>query len=251
MRKIERMVITFLILLLGTYSEGFVISEAKFEELSSMVSDMSTGDRIAFWAESFVGTPYDPDPVGEYVRKGVIVADERVDCMYTTFRSVELAFSNNYSDAVANALNTRFLTHGRLDADGNVLNYEERYQYGIDMILSGKFGRNVTREIASPVSVKGERGIERVDIIAKKSALTNADKLRSGDIIFFVKDPSKRKVGEIIGHIGIVSVHEGGIFLIHASGNKNGNGEVKRVALGNYIDSMPFTGIMVTRFDTK
>ena len=48
-------------------------------------------ERIAFWAEQYIDVPYDTDPWGDYVRKNVIVADERVDCMYLTFRSVELA----------------------------------------------------------------------------------------------------------------------------------------------------------------
>ena len=42
---------------------------------------MPVGERIAFWAEKFIGTPYDTDPLGDYVRREVIVADERVDCM--------------------------------------------------------------------------------------------------------------------------------------------------------------------------
>jgi len=34
-------------------------------------------------------------------------------------------------------------------------------------------------------------------------------KLKSGDIVFFVKKPEKREVGEIIGHIGIIRVAKG------------------------------------------
>jgi len=33
-------------------------------------------------------------------------------------------------------------------------------------------------------------------------------RLKSGDIVFFVKKPEKRKVGEIIGHIGIIRVEK-------------------------------------------
>ncbi len=51
--------------------------------------------RIAYWAGRFIGTPYDTDPLGLYVRTNRIVADEKVDCMYLTFRSVELAQSEH------------------------------------------------------------------------------------------------------------------------------------------------------------
>jgi hypothetical protein len=55
--------------------------------------------RIAYWAGRFIGTPYDPDPLGLYVRTNRIVADEAVDCMYHTFRSAELAMTTTPADA--------------------------------------------------------------------------------------------------------------------------------------------------------
>ncbi len=73
---------------------------------------LSTAQKIAFWAEQFVGTPYDTDPLGDYVRRAVIVADERVDCMYLTFRVTELALTNTPEEAVQKALVLRFRTLG-------------------------------------------------------------------------------------------------------------------------------------------
>ncbi|MEE9523381.1 MAG: hypothetical protein V3V59_01365, partial [Thermodesulfovibrionales bacterium] len=197
----------------------------------------------------FIGTPYDPDPLGEYVRKKIIVADERVDCMYMTFRPVELAMSDTYAQTVDKALSMRFMTRGELDKEGRVANYEDRYQYGMDMIRSGKFGRDISDSIAETESIQGSRGLETVDIINKKQSLASIDKIRNGDIIFFVKDPSKRKVGEIVGHIGVAFRENDDVSLIHASGTKNGKGSVKKVGLEQYFKDMSFIGIVVTRFD--
>ncbi|MDP1758212.1 MAG: hypothetical protein Q8K77_00255, partial [Thermodesulfovibrionales bacterium] len=98
------------------------------------IADKPIGERIALWAEKFVGTPYDPDPLGEYVTKKAIVADERVDCMYLSFRAVELALSLTPDKAIDIALDKRFITKGKLDSEGNVSNYEDRFQYGEDML---------------------------------------------------------------------------------------------------------------------
>lgn len=39
------------------------------------------------------------------------------------------------------------------------------------------------------------------------------------------------------------------IYLIHAGGLKNKGGEVKKVRLYDYINSMPFIGVRVSRFN--
>jgi len=245
-----RILSVFLVLLLPVVdAAGFVIAEAEFRKAAQEVGRMSVADRIAYWASRFVGTPYDPDPLGEYVRKKVIVADARVDCMYLTFRSVELAMGETYAGAVEKALTIRFITRGRLGEDGRVDNYEDRYQYGMDMIRSGKFGRDVSRQIAGTTLIPGARGIKEVEIISRERAIESAGKIRNGDIIFFAKDPAVRMVGEIIGHIGIAVVEGGNTFLVHASGRKNSGGVVKKVDLVRYLSEMPFIGIIVTRFD--
>lgn len=234
--------------MLNVSAQSFVIRDVEYNQLSGGLKDMSIGDRIAFWAEQFVGNPYDKDPIGEYVSRAVIEADERVDCMYLTFRAAELAFSSSYHQAVENALYLRFHSKGVLDENGKVVNYDDRFQYGIDMVRSGKWGKDVTAVIGKTRSIPGERGIDRIEIVDRASAVRSVERIRNGDIIFFVKDPSKRKVGEIIGHIGIASVSRAGTFLIHASGVKNKDGMVKKVDLGKYFETMPFAGIVVTRF---
>jgi len=235
-----------LILVFSAPAQAFLDNE-RIEALQRELTGVPLGERIARWAEEFVGTPYDPDPLGEYVTKAAVVADERVDCMYHTFRSVELAMSGTAAGAVAVALDRRFRTKGILK-DGKVLNYEERFEYAMDMLLSGKWGREVTGELTETSKVKGSRGIGPVNMIATDRLPRALGGLRSGDLVFFVKDPARRIVGEIIGHIGIVKREGDNVWLIHASGSKNGGGEVKKVPLDEYAKTMPFVGVKVSRF---
>ncbi len=218
-------------------------------------SRLPLGKRIAYWAGRFIGTPYDPDPLGLYVRTNRIVADEKVDCMYLTFRSVELAESTTPGEAIAKALDLRFLTRGAL-ADGIVTNYDQRFQYGEDMVLSGKWGRNITADLGAVKTIEGTRGKEEVEILPKNVLATKAlqKKLRDGDIIYWVKDPKKRAADEIVAHLAIIHIKTGRPYLIHASGSKDrpgapGGGVVKEVPFAEYVHSMGFIGAFVTRFE--
>ncbi len=213
------------------------------------------GKRISFWAERFIGTPYDPDPLGTYVRSNRIVADERVDCMYHTFRSVELAFSGTPSEAIDTALTLRFQTKGAV-TDGLVTNYDERFQYGEDMVYSGKWGSNITARLGAIKTIPGSRGREAVQILGKNTLALSGfqKKLQDGDIIFWVKDPKKRVIDEIVAHLSIVVMKSGKPYLVHASGNKDykgspGSGVVKEVTLAEYVHNMRFIGAFVTRFE--
>ncbi len=222
--------------------------------LQGEIADRPLGERIAFWAERFVGTPYDPDPLGEYVTKKSIVADDLVDCMYLSFRSLELALSRTPEEALRVALDKRFLTRGVL-RDGTVLNYEDRFQYGEDMLDSGKWGKEITPEVGSLSYIEGARGRKKIAIVSKeeltrKISNREALSLKSGDFLFFVKAPDKRVVEEIVGHIGIIKMEGSLPYLIHASGRKNKGGEVKKVLLYDYLRSMPFAGVRVSRFLT-
>ena len=232
---------------------GFTESEVR--ALQESVGEKPLGERIGFWAERFVGTAYDPDPLGEYVTRNVLVADERVDCMYLSFRVLELASSTTPEEALAVALEKRFRTRG-IVKEGHVENYGERFEYGEDMLDSGKWGREITRDIAPVSSISGARGRDRVEMIPREAIRTllraeerSSPRLETGDFLYFVKSPEKRVSGEIVGHIGIVKRVGDTLFLIHAGGRKNGGGSVKKVPLRDYIDSMPFVGIRVGRVD--
>ncbi|RMD59120.1 MAG: hypothetical protein D6828_01970, partial [Nitrospirae bacterium] len=217
--------------------------------LMTMTANLDIGDRIVFWAKQFIGTPYDPDPLGEYVRRGVIVSDERVDCMYLVFRSVELALSSTPQEAIEEALYRRFFIRG-IVKDGKVVNYDQRYKYAMDMILSNKWGRDVTGELGHAVYIDGSRRWDRQLILPKENADEWMKNLKSGDIIYFVKDVKKRVVGEIIGHMGIIENDGGTIYLIHASGlkKKGTKGRVKREKLSSYLKRTNFIGVKITRF---
>jgi hypothetical protein len=216
---------------------------------------LDLGRRIAYWAGRFIGTPYDPDPLGLYVRTNRIIADEKADCMYHVFRSVELARSSTPDEAVSRALVLRFVTQGRL-ADGLVTNYDERFQYGEDMVMSGKWGRNITADLGMTKNIIGARGRDTVDILPKNSLATRAfqKKLQDGDIVYWVKDPKKRGIDEIVGHLSIVRIKSGRVYVIHAAGDKDtktrrGGGVVKEVLFADYVNSMRFIGAFVTRFE--
>jgi cell wall-associated NlpC family hydrolase len=211
--------------------------------------------RISYWAGRFIGTPYDTDPLGLYVRTSRIVADEKVDCMYLTFRSVELAQTSTPAEAVDRALSLRFITQGKVK-DGLVTNYDQRFQYGEDMVMSGKWGRNITADLGATRKIEGSRGKDVVDILPQKVLATRAfqKKLQDGDIIYWVKDPKKRVVEEIVAHLSFIRIKSGKPYLIHASGNKDcddrpGDGVVKEVPFADYVRNMRFIGAFVTRFE--
>ncbi|MBA4372520.1 MAG: hypothetical protein C0402_06615 [Thermodesulfovibrio sp.] len=206
------------------------------------------GDRIAFWAGQFIGTSYDPDPLGCYVRGKVIVADDKVDCMYLTFRAVELALAKSPEEARNLALEKRFISKGVLQ-EGTVRNYDDRFKYGEDMLESSKWGREITSELGRLEQVTGTRGRDTVSYLPARETAKNAAGLQNGDIIFFVRNPAKRISDEIVGHIGIIKKEANKAYLIHASGLKNKGGKVKKTLLADYLKIMPFIGIRVNRFD--
>lgn len=217
---------------------------------------MSMGERIAFWANSFIDTPYDTDPLGIYVRQNRIIVDETADCMYLVFRCVELALANSPEDSEIWGLKLRFFKGGLLDEEGFVTNYDERFQYGRMMIDSGRWGREITPELGEILFAPGTKqaGPDLAYIPSLSIAQGKIEGLKPGDIIYFVKDPQKRVVGEIIGHMGIIDIKEGIIMLIHASGSKKstkseGGGQVKILPLAEYMKNTGFIGASFTRMD--
>ncbi|OGP63929.1 MAG: hypothetical protein A2169_08770 [Deltaproteobacteria bacterium RBG_13_47_9] len=230
------------------------LTDEEIKNIQPLLTNKPTGERIAFWAEKFINTPYDMDPRGEYVSKKTIVADERVDCMYLIFRATELALSHTAQEAIQIALEKRFHSKG-IFKDGQVVNYNDRFEYGEDMIDSGKWGNEITREIGKTLTIKGSRSKDSVEVLSSDSFLKGGGELKSGDMIFFIKRVEERKIEEIVGHIGIIKIEKntegpnsGEVFLIHASGTKEKGGTVKKVLLKDYITKMPFIGVKITRF---
>ena len=226
---------------------------ARIAELMRTAAKYSLGERMVFWAERFVGTPYDTDPLGAYVRTCSIVHDSEVDCMYLVFRSAELALSGTPDEAAGRALDMRFIHKGRTEG-GKVVNYDDRFQYAEDMVASGKWGEEITGALGDVAYMPGSRGSGRIVYLPKDELLKkeNYEKLQNGDICYFVKNPGKRVVGEVVGHLGIIKMCGGTPVLIHGSGtkdseNKKGGGRVKETGLLEYIRSMKFIGLKFTR----
>jgi hypothetical protein len=231
---------------------SWALSDEEIRKFQTFLSNQAAGERMAFWAEKFLGVPYDRDPQGVYVTRAVIVADDEVDCMYLTFRVVELALSRSPEEAVQVALDKRFHTGGILQ-DGKVLNYDDRFQYGEDMIRSGKWGKEMTSRVGRTDRIRGSRDYDFFEVLPPHEMARKKERLRSGDILFFFKAPEKRVVDEGVGHMGIVKVEgkdsEKEIFLIHAGGTKSSGGTVKKVLLSDYLSAMPFVGVKVTRLE--
>jgi len=228
-------------------------TDTEVARLQSTVRNRDTGERIAFWAEQFVGTPYDRDPRGEYVSRRVIVSDERVDCLYHAFRSLELALADTPGDAVQVALDKRFRAKGVMEK-GVVMNYEDRFEYGEDMIDSGKWGKEITASVGKTTTVKGTRGKGPVDMLSTEELCSRTGRLRSGDFVFFIRNPKKRTRDELVGHIGIVKVEHGDgrrgdkVYLIHAKGTKKKGGVVRKVLLEDYLRKTSHIGARITRY---
>ncbi len=229
------------------------LTDAEVEKLEPFLKELTTGERIALWAEKFVGVPYDEDPKGIYVTQARIVVDEKVDCMYLTFRAVELGLSRTPEEAIRIALDKRFRYRGELCSDGTVANYEDRFQYGEDMVESGKWGREITARMGSTARLQGARGRDFWEILPPQELLSGIGRLKSGDLVFFMTPPEKRKVGEGVGHIGVVKVEDTStarkVYLIHASGTKLRGGSVRKILLTDYVSKMPFVGVKITRFE--
>jgi len=231
---------------------SWAFPDEEIRKFYTFLSNQTAGEKMALWAEKFLGVPYDRDPQGVYVTRAAIVADDAVDCMYLTFRALELALSRSPEEAVQVALDKRFHTRGILQ-DGKVVNYDDRYQYGEDMIRSGKWGKEITSRVGRTARIQGSRGYDFFEVLSPHEMARKRERLRSGDILFFFKIPEKRVVEEGVGHIGIVKVEgkdsEKKILLIHAGGSKRSGGAVKKVLLVDYLSAMPFVGVKVTRFE--
>lgn len=234
-------------------SQSFVHPNPEQNE-ATMLNKMQSfqiPERITFWAEHFIGTPYDTEPIGIYVKESKIVVDDKVDCMYLTFRSIELAHASTPEEALDAALDVRFLEKGQRNGN-TIISYKDRFQYGEDMAFSNKYGRNVTSEIGKTTSIPGSRHNNNVSILKTSEVVKNLDHFKTGDIVFLVKNIEKRKVGEIVEHIGILKKENGNLFLIHASGTKgkHGKGKVEKVFFDKYLEEKYpfFIGVIVTRF---
>ena len=216
------------------------------------------GNKIVRYANSFIGTPYDRIPIGLYVQSRKLIIDDEIDCMYLVFRSIPLALADgDNKKAFDIACDKMFHDKCKTDKDSLVTNYENRFDYGEDMIYSGKWGKSIYSDNEMSV-MAGSRHYKRFHYI-KSQDFINSKKLQqrvqNGDILFLVKHPELRspKTHAAIGHLGILEVgRDGEIHLIHASGVKRYDvpqGKVIKVKLTDYLQEKKakWAGIYITR----
>ena len=220
------------------------------------------GDKIVYYANSFIGTPYDRIPIGLYVKERKLIIDNEMDCMYFVFRTIPLALSNG-DNAKAEKIACDKMFHDKciLDKDGLVANYENRFDYSEDMIASGKWGKSIFNK--NEISImQGSRMYKEFYYVKNEDIINNVKlqkKIKNGDILFLYKNPEKRsKAQEAIGHLGILEVDKKtkDIYFIHASGVKcfteeclkKPQGKVKKVLLLDYLkETKKFVGVDILR----
>ena len=160
-------------------------------------AELPLGKRIVYWAGRFIGTPYDTDPLGLYVRTNRIVADEKADCMYLTFRAVELA---RIADAGHRRLSRRSPSASSPRA-GSPTGW-------CRTTASASSTARTWCSAASGGGTSPASWVQRRPSRARAAAMRSSSfpsscslskklqkQLQDGDIIYWVKDPKKRVVG--------------------------------------------------------
>ncbi len=233
--------------------------------------DLPVGERVARWAELFLQrgeTSYLFGlKEGGYVADSLLVQDYKQDCVLFSYRCSELARASSPRDAVLRALDTRFAGGTAFEvvsASGSVdYDHASHLDYSLDIVRSGIWGRDVTREIG--LAVTDSVGTRRYP--AGSFAYIPTDALRlerfaDGDLLYFVFDEShprgrkmREEYGLVIGHQGIVRKRDGDVDVIHAAisdlpGEYRGN-RVVRVPLRTYLERVEsYKGVIVTRLET-
>ena len=215
------------------------------------------GNKIVRYANSFIGTPYDRIPIGLYVQSRKLIIDNEIDCMYLVFRSIPLALADgDNKKAFEIACDKMFHDKCKLDKDSLVTNYENRFDYGEDMIYSGKWGKSIyaNEEMST---MEGSRMYDKFYYVKSRDFINSGklqQRVQNGDILFLFKFPEKRsKSQDAIGHLGILEVgKDGEIYLIHAGGSKRYDvpqGKVGKVKLTKYLQKKKakWAGIYITR----
>lgn len=218
--------------------------------------NLSLGEKISFYADQFIGTPYDRILIGLYVDTRRLIADNEVDCMYLVFRSIPLALADgDNKKAFDIACDKMFHDRCKLDSKGFVTNYETRFDYSEDMVMSGKWGKNIYKD-NQMTKMKGSRMYKYFPYIPSQEFINNQalqKEVKKGDIVFFVKrlDLRSPTTHAIIGHLGILDVIDGKVYVTHASGSKTykkPQGKVVKVLLTDYLkDKTGFAGIYISR----
>jgi hypothetical protein len=243
---------------------------ATMDSLLAAEAGLPTAERVGLWARRFEEAEQSRYlfglAEGGYVSEGLIVSDHIHDCVSLTYRVSELARSANSKAALRMALGTRFAgaeLDSIVDQDGRA-NYDraEHLDYSLDMIRTGHWGRDITRELtgAARDGVGSSRyAADSFYFLPQRDLVEN--ELREGDIVWLVLNPHhegarklRKEYGLVVGHIGIIIVEEGRPWLVHAASSPlegfYEGGRVVKVPLVDYLERVErFYGIIATRFD--
>jgi len=248
-----------------------VIASKEIDATMRRFSALPLGERVAAWAGWFVdlgkvGYLYGRDP-GGYVTDGRICQDFETDCVLFTYRVTELARSTSAEEAAQFAFGTRFYGASieSVVRDDGTVDYDDPAHLEIseEMIESAIWGRNVTAECGTDLSVASAAGGSTGEIEYVPTASVKWSGLQSGDLVWFVGDgvdpaggsESESESGSgntVIHHIGLIDRRGGDVDFIHAAikplpGEYEKTGAV-RVPLKTYLERVDrFKGIAVTR----
>lgn len=201
-----------------------------------------------------------------YAADGRLMTKGFYDCVSFMYRCTELARAGSPRDDLAWALRTRFAgadPASVVRADGSVdYDLPEHLDFSLDMIRSEIWGRDASEEVGLPVA--DGLGTHRYPANSFSWIPTDNldhEKLKEGDIVWFVLNPENKKAralrdeyGLVVGHLGLMVKYEGRILLAHAassalSGEYEG-GNVVHVELATYLERVDrYAGVMVTRLD--
>jgi hypothetical protein len=246
------------------------LSESLLADQITAWRGLPLGARIAQWALCFAGRHdnvycFGPKP-GGYVADSLLVQDHKFDCVLLFYRCTELARSTSPRGAVLLALGTRFAggDPARVVRPSGAVDYDDaaHLDYSEDFAATGLWGHDVTRAVGEAVpDSAGTRRYPPGSRLYIPTARLRYDRLRDGDLLFFVLDernPGARKLREeyglLIGHQGIVHVQGREVQLVHAAqsdlqGVYAGN-RVLAVSLRTYLQRVErFKGVMVSRIE--
>jgi hypothetical protein len=233
-------------------------------------ADAPTARRIGDWAWRLAergGTEYRFGLAGGgYAADGRLAPGTRHDCISLVYRTTELALAESAGEALELALARRFAgapLDSVVDAQGRV-DYDrpEHLDYSVDMVRSGLWGRDVTALLTgSRPDPTGSSRYPAGTVTTVPESRLQTDELCHGDLVWFVLSNTderaaalRRDHGLMVGHAGIIAVHDGEVWLVHAASRPLSgwydHGGVVRVPLATYLARVErYDAIIVTRFD--
>jgi D-alanyl-D-alanine carboxypeptidase/D-alanyl-D-alanine-endopeptidase (penicillin-binding protein 4) len=237
-------------------------SAAQWRSAFAAQAEMPLSQRIALWADlAAVGSIYAADPLGEgpgaVPDAGPLLDFRQVDCVTYLEQVYALALSTNRAQVDDTLRRIRY-REGRVD-------YRWRNHFiEVDWLPANAwFIRDITEEVGAEIAVPMTRTIARGKFFRDKGLAKYADlpdetittsylpraqvtqavgAMKTGDMAIFVIDTP----GYVVGHVGLLRVRNGAVYLQHASSTAK---TVVTVPLLDYLAQAParFLGLKIAR----